>query len=112
MTTQTIWNTLPEWVAGKPKTHFSPLQNFYPANLLNQAPEPGVVVAQGRLKALEPELRGENLALSDAGTTVYRHSKMPYPLYGYQWAWVNAFADTPASGMYFEVGAGKPPRQP
>lgn len=32
---------------------------------------------------------------------------MPFPLYPYQSAWVNAFADKPAAGMYFEVGTGK-----
>lgn len=111
MTTMT-WKTLPEWEAGKPKTHFSPLQRFYPANLLSEAPEHGVVVAQGRLKALEPELRGENIALGNVVDEVYSRYKMPFPLYGYQWAWVNAFADTPAAGMYYEVGAGKLPRQP
>lgn len=32
---------------------------------------------------------------------------MPFTLYDYQEAWVNAFADCGAAEMYFQVGAGK-----
>lgn len=38
---------------------------------------------------------------------MYQHYGFPFPPYDYQKAWVDAFAETEAAGMYLEVGLGK-----
>lgn len=78
-----------------PKIHFSPDQVFLPKDLYYKVQE----YWDG--KSIRP------LTYTNAADLVYQHYKLPYPLYSYQSAWVNAFADQNASAMYFEVGVGK-----
>lgn len=87
------FSTSTEWTKSKPKIHYSPKQDFVPENLLdtirNEKPDADV----------QP--------LGDFTEQVYARYGMPFKLYDYQEAWVNAFADKPAAGMYFTVGLGK-----
>ena len=75
---------------------FSPKQHFVSAEeykrLLNKLPAEEIV---------------DYYPLSNAAELVEKQFSMPFPLYPYQSTWVNAFADKPAAGMYFEVGTGK-----
>lgn len=73
-----------------PKQHFVTEEEY--KRLLNEVPAEEIV---------------DYYPLSNAAEVVYKHFSMPFPLYPYQSAWVNALADKPAAGMYFEVGTGK-----
>ena len=88
--------TLDEWDKIKPKIHYAPNVEYLPANLLTEAD-----------KVREPEKSPLAVPFSNASDDVYANYGMPFPLYDYQEAWVNAFADCGAAGMYFQVGAGK-----
>lgn len=88
----------------KPKIHFSKKQQFIPKHIHEHL----------MLNQVQTELGLQteyvNQFTSDCGNAVedvYKQYGLPYPLYDYQVAWVNAFADKDVSGMYFEVGAGK-----
>ena len=87
---------LSQYEASAPKIHFSPKQKFYPPQLRSQLAE-----------HWGPEDGPLPLPYIGATDQVYRQFGLPYPLYGYQQAWVDAFAPESAAGMYFEVGAGK-----
>lgn len=82
--------------SGTDSIHFSPKQQFVDPVLYQQA-----------LKNLPAELLADFDEYTNAVEAVYKHYQLPYPLYDYQAAWVNAFATKEAAGMYFEVGAGK-----
>lgn len=88
--------TLDEWDKIKPKIHYAPNVEYLPANLLTEADS-----------ARRSEKSPLAIPFSSASDDVYANYGMPFPLYGYQEAWVNAFADCEAAGMYFQVGAGK-----
>lgn len=84
--------TQDEFDKNPPKIHYSPKQQFLPE------PQATKLMRQGHI---------QYRPYKNHTATVYQHYQMPYPLYSYQQAWVDAFADVEASGMYFEVGAGK-----
>lgn len=75
---------------------FSSQQQFYEPDIYQQ------------IKENYPEESTQNIfCFSDAVQQVTKHYTLPHELYPYQAAWVNAFGDNQAAGMYFEVGAGK-----
>lgn len=87
------FSTSTEWTTSKPKIRYSPKQDFVPENLLE------AVQAENPDKDVQP--------FGNFTEQVYAQYGFPFKLYDYQEAWVNAFADKPASGMYFTVGLGK-----
>ncbi|WP_198515134.1 DEAD/DEAH box helicase [Neisseria sp. N95_16] len=91
----TMLTRLNEYNATAPKIHFSPRQQHYPFELYLE------------LKSAGMQFEHLPLFYSDATEEVYRKYKLPYPLYPYQKAWVDAFATNEAAAMYFQVGAGK-----
>ncbi|WP_274585334.1 hypothetical protein V9W64_10590 [Neisseria leonii] len=83
-----------EWLLNAPKIHYSRLQQFVPLEYLGEAQAAAPAGVQ-------------YTHYGNATEQVYAKFGMPFPLYDYQKAWVDAFADKPAAGMYLEVGAGK-----
>ena len=91
-----------------PKIHFSETQLFLPDEL--QATTVNAIYDAIKSTGIR-EAQALNAPtvyrFHNASEQVYQKYGIPYPLYGYQSAWVDAFANTDAAGMYFEVGAGK-----
>lgn len=87
------FTTSTEWTKSRPKIHYSPKQDFVPENLFES------------IKSEKPDVDVQ--PFGNFTEQVYSKYGMPFKLYDYQEAWVNAFADKPAAGMYFTVGLGK-----
>lgn len=93
---KTLTSVTPKESIGPGNIRFSPKQHF---------------VDSDTYKLLKENFSVEETAyiqeFSNAADIVSKHYQLPYPLYDFQKAWLNAFGDCEGAGMYFEVGTGK-----
>lgn len=93
---KTLTSVTPKESIGPGNIRFSPKQHF---------------VDPDTYKLLKENFSVEETAyiqeFSNAADIVSEHYQLPYPLYDFQKAWLNAFGDCEGAGMYFEVGTGK-----